>query len=399
MHNRFPTAAFVIFAFAITFSTSQSPRGALAFALAQTTQVSKPPTRRNIGLFFDKLRAGKTVSVAYLGGTTTAGFDAKTPYRTHVANWLKQQYPQAKLNELNAAVAGTGALYGALRARRDVIAYKPDLVFLDFAQPESNDAPENEEAFKKAIEGTLRQLLIVPQPPEIVFLHTTNAQRNARVEWCEAMAAYYQIPTLNLQDLVWKLIEANQLKTAAFGKDGTQPNDDVHKVYGTAITDYFAEQAKLTATPLVRNLVNPLVSDEMNYGEFKAIAEIKHGPLWKLDANNDRNLPASLLVSEKGSAEIEMFFDGTVLGLTFQVGPNGGVFECLIDGKPAPAPLAKVDCYDVTTRLQTRIIPGGLPQGEHKLTIRVTNEKNVRSGGNAVRLGSLLVGGQRPERL
>jgi hypothetical protein len=399
MHNHFPTIALVFFSLAVCLSLSQSPRVALAFAFAQETAAKPAPTRRNIGLFFDKLRAGKTVSITYLGGTTAAGLDAKTPYRTHVANWLKQKYPQAKLNELNAAVAGTGALYGALRARRDVIAYKPDLVFLDLTQPESNDAPETEEAFKKAIEGVLRQLLIVPQPPEIVFLHTTNGQRNARVEWCEALAAFYQIPSLNLQNMTWKLIDAGQMKLSAFGKDGAQPNDEVHKVYGSVITDFLAAQAALTATPLVRTLVNPLVSDEMNYGEFKAIAEIKHGPLWKIEANNDRTLPASLLVSEKGSAEIELYFDGTVLGLTYQVGPNGGTFECLIDGKPAPPPLAKVDCYDATTRLQTRIIPGGLPQGEHKLTIRVTSEKNAKSTGNAVRLGSMLVGGQRPERL
>ena len=65
-------------------------------------------TRRNLGLLFDKLRARKTVTVAFFGGTHAAALEAKTPYRTHVINWFKQQYPQARLNELNAAVSGTG---------------------------------------------------------------------------------------------------------------------------------------------------------------------------------------------------------------------------------------------------------------------------------------------------
>ena len=420
MHKHFllfrACAAFFL-SLPLGFALSQPPTPALAYACEQTPAPAShqtTPTRRNLGLFFDKLRAQKTVSVAYFGGSNAAGLEAKTPYRAHIAQWLKQQFPSAKLSELNAAVPGTGALYGALRARRDVIAYKPDLVFLDFALPESQDAPEAEEAFKKALEGLLRQFLIVPQPPEIVLLYAANAKRpdtpnTGRVAWCEALATHYQIPALDLQTAAWKLIDEGQLKPSVFGpgvfgpgvfgKDGAAANDELHKAYGQQITAFLAAQAALTPTPLVRNLVNPLVSDEMNYGEFKAIAEIKHSPLWKTETSHDRALPAALLVTDKPGAELDLFFDGTVVGLTFQVGPQGGAFECLIDGKPAPAPLTKVDGYDAATRLQTRIIPGGLPQGEHKLTIRVTAERAQKSHGNQVKLGSLLVGGQRPEKL
>ena len=342
------------------------------------SQVGNPSaSRRNLGLLFDKLRARKTVTVAFFGGTHAAAPETKTPYRTHVINWLKQQYPQARLNELNAAVPGTGISYAALRARRDVIAYKPDLVFLDFALPENAEAPATEEAYKKALEGVLRQLLIVPQPPEVVLLHAPNS----RTEWSEAIAAHYQLPTLNLT--------TNQAGAS----------DDLHKAYGQQLTTFLAAQAVLTPTPLLRNLPNPLVSDEMNYGEFKALAEIKHSALWKTDNNNDRNLPALLLASDKAGATLDLFFDGTVLGFTFLASPQGGTFEVLIDGKPAPAPLTKVDAYSANAQLQARIIPGGLPQGEHKLTIRVTNEKNPKSNGNQIKLGSMLVGGQRPEKL
>src|SRR5438128_9003460 len=94
-------------------------------------------TRRNIGVFFDKLRAGKPVTVAYLGGSITSGAGAsdlaKTSYRALVTQWLRNRYPPARINEINAAVGGTGSIYGSLRVRRDVIAYKPDLVFIEFA--------------------------------------------------------------------------------------------------------------------------------------------------------------------------------------------------------------------------------------------------------------------------
>src|SRR5262245_53615707 len=39
-------------------------------------------TRRNIGAFFDKLRAGAPVTIAYLGGAITAGAGASVPEKT-----------------------------------------------------------------------------------------------------------------------------------------------------------------------------------------------------------------------------------------------------------------------------------------------------------------------------
>lgn len=379
-----------------------------------TSGQSGPQTtlpRRNIGAFFGKLRAGKAITIAYLGGSITAGAGAGNPekssYRALVTEWLRKNHPRNEISEINAAVSGSGSLYGALRARRDLIAYKPDLVFVEFAV---SDAGDDEMAVKKAVEGLIRQLLIVPQPPEIVMLYATTAKRQSKIEWHEMISAHYQIPSLNLQELIWTLIDSGKVSQSSFWKDGVHsggPTDAGHKIYADLITSFLAAQEKLAATPIARNLPPPLVSDEMNYGEFKAIAEIKpdkgldrgRDANWKIESNNDRTLPTSLLSSDKTGAQIEYYFEGTVVGISYRMGPDCGMIEVLIDGRPAPAPLAKIDCYDATSHIGTRIIAGGLGPGEHKLTIRVTGEKNAKSSGTHVRLGYLLVGGTRPERL
>ncbi|HKX32641.1 MAG TPA: GDSL-type esterase/lipase family protein [Blastocatellia bacterium] len=367
---------------------------------SEPVQSDDPQPPRNIGAFFDKLRAGKAVTVAYLGGSVISGLGAsnaeKTSYRALVTNWIRKKYPKAEIQEINAAVGGTGSLYGALRARRDVIAYKPDLVFIDLA---TNDAGEDEGSVKKAVEGLLRQLLVVPQPPEVVMLHATTARKDVHTDWYEAVSSYYQIPSINLQTQTWAILEGGTVKSSDFWKDGLHPSDSGHKIYADLITNFLAEQEKLKATPIMRNLPTPLISDEMNYGEFKAVAEIKHNPNWKTELSNNRNLPTALLVSDKAGSQIEYYFEGTVIGLSLRMGPDCGIFEVLVDGRPAPAPLAKVDGYDHTHHIGTRIIAGGLGPGEHKLTIRVTSERNSKSTGNYVRLGYLLVGGTRPERL
>jgi lysophospholipase L1-like esterase len=378
--------------------------------------------RRNVGSFFDKLRAGAPVTIAYMGGPITAGAGAsspeKTSFRALVTEWLRKHYPKSEITELNAAINNTGvsggSLYGALRARRDVIAYKPDLIFVEFAV---NDTNENEITAKKAIEGLLRQLLVVAQPPEVVMLYATSAKRGVHADWHDAIAKHYQVPAINLQDRVWAMVDGGKIKLAEFWpgasrpaaslKDTVTPADSGHKLYADFITSFLAEQEKLKASPILRNLPPPLVSDEMNYGEFKAIVEIKpqrgsareRGANWRIEASYDRALPSELLVSERPGAQVEYYFDGAVIGVSYRAGPDGGIIECLIDGKPAPPPLSRIDTYSRAPQLGARIIAGGIGPGEHKLTIRALGEKNPKSSGNIVRLGYLLIGGTRPEKL
>jgi hypothetical protein len=362
------------------------------------------------------------VTIAYMGGSIAAGAGAsapeKTSFRALVTEWLRKHYPRSEITELNAAINNTGvsggSLYGALRARRDVIAYKPDLIFVEFAV---NDTNENETSAKKAIEGLLRQLLVVAQPPEVVMLYATSAKRGVHAEWHDAIAAHYQVPAINLQDQVWAMVDGGKIKPgefwpgasrpAASWKDSVTPSDAGHKLYADLTISFLAEQEKLKASPIPRNLPPPLVSDEMNYGEFKAVVEIKpqrgsareRGANWRIEVSNDRALPSELLVSDRPGAQVEYFFDGAVIGVSYRTGPDGGIIECMIDGKPAPPPLSRIDTYSRAPQLGARIIAGGLGPGEHKLTIRVLGEKNPKSSGNNARLGYLLIGGTRPEKL
>src|SRR5690606_10344135 len=138
---------------------------------------------------------------------------------------------------------------------------------------------------KKGIEGLLRQLLVAPQPPEVVMLYATIARRGVHAEWHDEIAAPYQVPSINLQDRVWAMIDGGQMKLAEFWpgaarpgvswKDNAPPSDAGHKVYADLIISFLAEQEKLQPSPIMRHLPPPVVSDEMNYGEFKAIVEIK----------------------------------------------------------------------------------------------------------------------------
>lgn len=359
----------------------------------------RPSARRNVGRVLDKLRAGKAVTVAYLGGSITAGSGAsdpsKTSYRALVTDWLRARYPRAKVTEINASVANTGSLYASMRTRRDVIAHKPDLVFIEFA---AFDAMEREDVARRAVEGVVRQLLTVSQPPEIVFLYSANPARSVRVEWHDAVAGYYRLPSIDLQAQTGLLIDGGKLATGSMWS-GANLSDEGHRTYARLVTEFLLDQERQPATEIVKSIPPPFLSDELTYGELIPTAQLKHDLAWRNEAQGERALPSNLLVGDRPGSQFETVFEGTVAGLTFRAGPDGGTVECSIDGRPAPAPLDRIDTYNATPQIAARIIAGGLGPGEHRLTVRIIGDKNPKSTGSLVRLGYLLVGGQRPERL
>jgi len=95
------------------------------FITALTTTAAET---RTLGRIFQKLKAGDEVAIAYFGGSITAA----PGYRVKTFKWFRDTFPNAKLREIHAAIGGTGSDLGAFRCGNDVIANKPDLVFIEF---------------------------------------------------------------------------------------------------------------------------------------------------------------------------------------------------------------------------------------------------------------------------
>src|SRR5271156_3467883 len=112
------------------------------------TQPASPAIREvpsAIGDFvrFDRLaHEGASLNVVFLGGSLTWGARATDPqhtsYRALVGTKLRKLYPKAQFWFWDAAIGGTGSQLAVFRLERDVLARKPDLVFLDFT---INDGP------------------------------------------------------------------------------------------------------------------------------------------------------------------------------------------------------------------------------------------------------------------
>ncbi len=129
--------------------------------LAMTSFAAAAPSP-DLAVFDQKARAGETLSVVFLGGSLTWGAQStnpqKTSYRAIVQRKLEETYPKAHFQFHDAAIGGTGSQLASFRLERDVLAYQPDLVFLDYT---INDNPYGEPSPHRlaAYEGLVRRIV------------------------------------------------------------------------------------------------------------------------------------------------------------------------------------------------------------------------------------------------
>ncbi len=185
-----------------------------------------------------KLTAGKPVTVAFLGGSITkaggeAGFSAAVP------RWLQQRFPSATVTAVNAGINGTDSDFGAARVDRDIIARKPDLVFVEFVV---NDGTSDRSV---AMERIVRKLWTADPACGLVFIYTVS--EDALPVWKagtlpkaalahERVATFYGIPTVPLGvDLLPALAAGTTWKSLM--RDGCHPTDAGYAIYVQQISD------------------------------------------------------------------------------------------------------------------------------------------------------------------
>ncbi len=95
--------------------------------------------RTPLGNTLSALNCDKKLRVLYFGGSVTTGVGLpyddlnKLSWRARVGAWLSEKFPSAEIVNINRAVGESGTYLGAFRVGRDVIAHKPDLLFIEYS--------------------------------------------------------------------------------------------------------------------------------------------------------------------------------------------------------------------------------------------------------------------------
>jgi len=353
-----------------------------------------------------KLRAGKEVAVAYLGGSITA----QAGWRVQTLKWFQQTYPQATVREIHAAIGGTPSGLGVFRLQQDVLRHKPDLVFVEFAVNDGGTAPEN---IWRAMEGIVRQIRRQDPTIDICYvytIHTRAMHRDYARGLCprstsamELLADHYGIPSIDVGLRVVQLHEAGKLVYKAqtdpktgkrlpapdgkilFANDDCHPRPEGHKVYTDVIAKAIGAMASL-GKPGPHTLRQPFISDNW---EAAKIVPLKPAMLtggWKklpthagLGRRFARNMPELWQATRPGE-KIRFRFRGSRVGLYDILGPDGGQAIVTVDGVRRQRPVKRFDHYCRYHRIATLWLAGGLdPAKVHTVEVEIHPDQPDRS--------------------
>lgn len=390
--------------------------------------------RQGVPNALKKLRAGGTVRIAYLGGSIT---EAKG-WRPKTLKWFQDEFPSAKVEEVYAAISGTGSDYGAIRLSRDVLEKKPDLLFVEFRVNGSAGYDY------QSAEGIVRQARAADPELDICFVYTLakgflkQMQEGRQIGFGYAMekiCEHYGIPSIDFAPEIVERVkdpskfvfqptrdtlsaEAIQMdgraaKSAAdpdagkivFAKDGVHPGDAGHEIYKEIVARAMRNRIfPASVKPGPHPMPAPYAKNTWITCATIPAKEVLTGPEWTMIADGkadpvygetfgrtDRMLRGGAWTTTEG-ATFTVRWEGNTIGFSdipqAKAEDDPIVIEVSIDGGK---PIVFKRRRTAETRIYSRFVY--LPEQEWRAHTAVFTVKKIPAGQRCI-LGQFLVVGK-----
>lgn len=353
----------------------------------------------NSKLVFEQTGQGH---VAFIGGSITQ----MNGYRPMLSAFLEQRFPKTKFEFTNAGIASTCSTTGAHRLTRDVLSKgNVDLIFIEFAVNDDQDAGHDRVHAVRGMEGLIAQIRRHNPKADIVVTHFANQAMMDLIRQGEtpvSMAAHnqvcehYQISMIDLCAELVDLIDKEKTSWALYG--GVHP-----KPYGNAICTAMIKQ--LLRQGWIEKVdalqVHPMPDKLLNAGSYvwgrledPQIAQTDEHwtvsvPDWKNIKGSFRSQFAGLKVlhSDVVRSEFTYTFEGNSLGVYVLAGPDAGVLKVYVDEGTVPH---SVNLFHRHSRglhyPRIVILAEGLKAGRHTVTVRIDPSRDSSGQGSAARI-------------
>jgi lysophospholipase L1-like esterase len=340
----------------------------------------------------------KAGTVVFLGGSITENPSGHTAM---IPAWLRERFPETTFTFVNAGIGSTCSQTGAFRLERDVLSHGPvDLLFVEFAVNDNQDAGYDREQAMRGMEGIIRHVRRASPVTDIVMIDFVNPEMLAEyqsgvtpvsVQAHEAVAEHYGVPSINVGLALSKEVSAGR-KTWDRDYGGTHPNPAGYRFASDLILAALSRAWEQPGSAADHPIPEPLDAGSFSNGRFLDPATASwmggwvSGPcgpdLLPLGGIRDRYRSDTLTVASEPGAAMTLQFTGTALGVFVLAGPDAGIIEsCIDDG-----PFVSHDLYHHFSAglnyPRTVMLHQDLSSGPHQAIVRVAASKNEESKGH-----------------
>lgn len=239
----------------------------------------------------DQAKSGEKTTIAYIGGSITEGVgaDAASCYARLSYEFFRDTYGTGdNVEYVNAGLSGTPSNLGVLRLERDVLSFKPDIVFVEFAVNDSQD-----DIAKESYESLVRTVLEQDNAPAVVLIFNVIESGYTAQAHMKEIGEHYELPMVSAADALTPEFEEGRMTWKDYSKDQSHPNSEGHKLLCEFIANLFTS-----------------AENAPDSGEYALPVTPKFGTAYKNtalatpEAENDK-----IVISETGS--FEAFQSGT----------------------------------------------------------------------------------------
>jgi lysophospholipase L1-like esterase len=338
--------------------------------------------------------------VAFMGGSITE----MNGYRPMMMEWLKRRFPKTSFNFTNAGISSTCSTTGAFRLKADVLSKGPvDLLFLEFAVNDDQDAHHSKDACVRGMEGIIRSLRTHNPKADLMVVYFVNPSmletlKAGKVPLSiaahEEVLNHYDVSAVHLAKEVADRISSGKLTWKLFG--GTHPARPGNTLCANLAKELLElswdKRSKATSHPVPKSLLSPWC---YRRGRFLSPEKARMGTGWSWGEPSWKELPGrkrgrflgiSLLHGNSEGSKATLEFDGTAVGAYVLAGPDAGVLEVRVDDDTP----ARVDLFHRYSKglhyPRTVMFAHDLKQGNHKLELTISGKRNDSSKGHAIRI-------------
>jgi lysophospholipase L1-like esterase len=353
---------------------------------------------------FENTKKGRVV---FLGGSIT---ENKTGHCALIPAWLRERFPDTEFSFVNAGISSTCSHTGAFRLERDVLAGGPvDLLFVEFAVNDDQDAAHNREQAIRGMEGIVRHVRRIHPAADLVMIDFVNPEMLAlfqkgetpvSVAAHEAVAQHYGVSSVNVGLALAQEIAAGR-KTWDRDYGGTHPNPAGYRFVSDLIISLLAKAWEADGAGGAHPLPEPLDVHSFAGGAFLDPSSASWMGGWVSGPCGPGLLPMGAIrgtfqdqvitVASEPGASMTLQFSGTACGIFVLAGPDAGMLESSIDEGPFVT-------HDLFHRHsaglnypRTILLHQGLSDGAHTVVLRVASDKNPASKGHRISILQFVV--------
>lgn len=321
---------------------------------------------------FQKAQNGEDITVAYIGGSITEGYNAGTTefYAKTCTDLLQGYFPDITVTGVNAGISGTPSLLGNLRLERDVLSADPDIVFVEFAV---NDGQEAD--YKNAYESLVRTLLTQEKDIAVVLLFTVLDSGYTCQEHMSKIGANYDLPMISVHDSVYEEIEAGRMTWQDYSNDQSHPNAYGHKCITDFVDNYYQKVLPVVAenvSEVSKELPDPVFSAKymnMHYMDSATMDGVELDGFEQYDTHGSFHNGWMYRGTDGGSMKFTV--DCSVLEMVFKANNSDkyGTADIYVDGEKAKSVVSNMS--DGWNNPVTAYLIDNDSSAEHTVEIRM----------------------------